>query len=75
MRSSAGRGTDRWLSRAARRLGFDRNPLRRGTDRVKAILRLILVILLGRRVLDRRRLSAWEAEWRASGPLWNGRHG
>ncbi len=46
MRSSAGRGTDGWPSRAARRLGFDRNPLRRGTDRVEAILRLILVIVL-----------------------------
>ena len=46
MRSSADRGTDGWLPRAARRLGFDRNPLRRGTDRVEAILRLILVILL-----------------------------
>jgi hypothetical protein len=29
---------------------------------------------LVRRVLDRRRLSAWEAEWRASGPLWSGHH-
>jgi hypothetical protein len=27
---------------------------------------------LARRVLDRRRLRAWEAEWRASGPLWSG---
>jgi len=33
-------------SRLARRLGFDRNPLRRGTDRVEAALRLVLVILL-----------------------------
>jgi hypothetical protein len=33
-------------SRLARWLGFDRNPLRRGTDRVEAVLRLILVILL-----------------------------
>jgi hypothetical protein len=30
---------------------------------------------LARRALDRRRLSAWEAEWRASGPLWSGRRG
>ena len=29
---------------------------------------------LVRRVLDRRRLSAWDAEWRASGPLWSGHH-
>jgi len=27
---------------------------------------------LVRRALDRRRLSAWDAEWRASGPLWSG---
>jgi len=46
------------LARLARWLGFDRNPLRRGTDRIDAVLR---------------RLSAWEAEWRAAGPLWSGR--
>jgi len=28
---------------------------------------------LARRVLDRRRLGAWETEWRACGPLWSGR--
>src|SRR4029077_8447909 len=28
---------------------------------------------LARRMFDRRRLRAWEAEWRASGPLWSGR--
>jgi hypothetical protein len=28
---------------------------------------------LARQALDRRRLNAWEAEWRASGPLWSGR--
>jgi hypothetical protein len=44
MRSRAGYRTNR--SRLARWLGFDRNPLRRGTDRVEAVLRLILVILL-----------------------------
>jgi hypothetical protein len=27
---------------------------------------------LARRMLDRRRLRAWEAEWRTSGPLWSG---
>jgi hypothetical protein len=26
---------------------------------------------LARRMLDRRRLRAWEAEWRTSGPLWS----
>ncbi len=30
--------------------------------------------VLARRALDRRRLSTWEAEWRATGPLWSGRH-
>ncbi|HET9972799.1 MAG TPA: hypothetical protein VFQ68_31510 [Streptosporangiaceae bacterium] len=138
MPSRANRRPTRSLARMARWLGFDRNPLRRGTGRVEAILRLILVILLvavipaaavaagrwaarqgstvrtwidrsgavtdppmGHRVivgyvfvavmatcqlswlvllaavlpvrhaLDRRRLNAWEAEWRASGPLWS----
>jgi hypothetical protein len=27
---------------------------------------------LARRVLDRRRLRAWDAEWRATGPRWSG---
>jgi len=27
---------------------------------------------LARRVLDHRRLRAWDAEWRAGGPLWSG---
>jgi hypothetical protein len=44
MRSGADRRPDG--SRLVRGLGFDRNPLRRGTDRVEAVLRLILVILL-----------------------------
>ncbi len=30
---------------------------------------------LARRALDRRRLSAWDAEWRATEPLWSGRRG
>jgi hypothetical protein len=39
---------------------------------------LACVLLLGstalaRRALDRRRLAAWDAEWRATGPLWSGR--
>ena len=34
------------LARTARWLGFDRNPLRRGTDRIEAALRLVLVVLL-----------------------------
>jgi hypothetical protein len=30
---------------------------------------------LARRALDRRRLKGWDAEWRATGPLWTGRQG
>ena len=45
MRSRADRRTDRSLARLARRLGFDRNPLRRGTDRVEDALRLIMILL------------------------------
>jgi hypothetical protein len=30
---------------------------------------------LARRALDRRRLQAWDAEWRATGPQWTGRRG
>ena len=46
MRSRADHRTDRSLARLARRLGFDRNPLRRGTDRVEAALRLVLILLI-----------------------------
>jgi hypothetical protein len=34
------------LARQTRRLGFDRNPLRRRTDRIEAAIRLAIVILL-----------------------------
>ena len=37
-----------------------------------SLLVLLAAGVLARRVLDRRRLSAWEAEWRANGPLWSG---
>ena len=37
---------DRILARLARRLGFDHNPLRRGTDRVEAVLRLVMIVML-----------------------------
>jgi hypothetical protein len=33
---------------------------------------LLAATALARRMLDRRRLRAWEAEWRTSGPLWSG---
>jgi hypothetical protein len=36
---------------------------------------LLAAWTLARRALDRRRLNAWEAGWRASGPLWTGRRG
>jgi hypothetical protein len=45
MRSRADHRTDRSLARLARRLGFDRNPLRRGTDRLEAALRLVMILL------------------------------
>ena len=35
-------------------------------------LLLLAAGALARRMFDRRRLRAWEAEWRASGPLWSG---
>jgi hypothetical protein len=35
-------------------------------------LLLLAAGTLARRALDRRRLRAWEAEWRACGPLWSG---
>ena len=46
MRSRANRRPDRSLARLARWLGFDRNPLRRGTDRVEGALRLVMIILV-----------------------------
>ena len=46
MRSRADHTTDRRLAMLARRLGIDRNPLRRGTDRVEAALRLVMILLM-----------------------------
>lgn len=40
-----------------------------------AILLLLESNVLVRRILDRRRLNAWDADWRATGPLWSGRRG
>jgi hypothetical protein len=45
MRSRADHKTNRSLARLARWLGIDRNPLRRGTDRVEAALRLVMILL------------------------------
>jgi hypothetical protein len=46
MRSPVSRRPYGCLARLARWLGFDHNPLRRGTDRVEAALRLVVIILL-----------------------------
>jgi len=46
MRSRADLRTDGSLLRLARWLGFDRNPMRRGTDRVEATLRLVMILLM-----------------------------
>ena len=45
MRSHAKLRLNEDLARLARWLGFDRNPLRRGTDRVEGALRLVMIIL------------------------------
>src|SRR5689334_9387153 len=46
MRSRVNRRPGENLARLARWLGFDRNPLRRGTDRVEAVLRLVMIIVV-----------------------------
>lgn len=46
MRSHDTRPPERRLARLARWLGFDRNPLRRGTDRIEAALRMVMMIML-----------------------------
>ena len=46
MRGRQTRNPDRRLARLARWLGLDNNPLRRGTDRVEAGLRLVMILLL-----------------------------
>ena len=46
MRSLADHSPDRSLAKLARWLSIDRNPLRRGTDRVEAALRLVMILLM-----------------------------
>lgn len=46
MCSRANRQADGSLARLARWLGFERNPLRRGTDRVEGALRLVMILLV-----------------------------
>ena len=62
-------GTGR-VARTARELWPDHNPLRRGSDRAEAgiVALLIGAFLLGTPLiaLDRRRLAAWETDWRTS---------
>ena len=36
----------RWIAVAPRRLGWDRNPMRRATDRIQALLRAVLLAML-----------------------------
>lgn len=36
-------------------------------------LTLLVAQTVAQRAVDRRRMRAWEAEWRATGPLWSGR--
>jgi hypothetical protein len=46
MRSRVNRRPGENLARLARWFGFDRNPLRRGTDRVEGALRLVMIIVV-----------------------------
>ena len=46
MRRRHSRSPETSLARLARWLGFDRNPLRRGTDRVETALRLVMIIVM-----------------------------
>ena len=46
MRSRVNRRPGENLARLARWLGFDRNPLRRGTDRVQGAVRLVMIFLV-----------------------------
>jgi hypothetical protein len=46
MRSHAKSRSSESLAGLVRWLGFDRNPLRRGTDRVQGALRLVMIILV-----------------------------
>jgi hypothetical protein len=34
---------------------------------------VIVIGALGRRALDKRRMAAWDADWRATGPRWTAR--
>ncbi len=80
-------GRPRGLTRLARTLGLDRNPLRRATDRAEAWIRvgllavfliagalaLLAVLRVALAFLSRRRLAAWETAWSRVGPHWSKR--
>jgi hypothetical protein len=34
---------------------------------------MLVIGVLGRRALDKRRMAAWDADWRATGPRWTAR--
>ena len=45
-----------------------------GTVSVIALAVLLAITgMLARRALDKRRMAAWDAEWRANGPRWTTR--
>jgi hypothetical protein len=49
-------------------------PIVGGSFGVIALAALLAVIgMRARRVLDKRRMAAWEAEWRVTGPRWTTR--
>ena len=67
-----------WINQAGRLTG---PPLQPAQARGQAVLAAILAPLvpgmivlcagqLARVALDRRRLAAWDAQWRATGPQW-----
>jgi len=52
------------VTRVARGLWPDRNPLRRTSDRAEAAMVALLIAAF--LMLERRRLGGWEIDWRTS---------
>lgn len=80
--ATAGTVLRAWVDASGRPTGI---PLQHGQIERQAALAalfaaagLVLVLLgaaaLARRMLDRRRLAAWDAEWQATGPRWTTQH-
>jgi hypothetical protein len=78
----AGQTVHVWVDTAGRLAG---PPLRHAQVAGQAVIAAVLAPLvlglvllclggLSRLVLDRRRLAAWDADWRATGPHWTRRH-